>query len=344
MNDTEPSAERRSRFGRWPFHVLLAVAVIAAGWTALWAYGRNRLIDEIDARLAALAEEGVRIVCPERSVGGFPFRFEVSCRDPGVEVAARGFGGSVAALRVVVQVWDPHLILLEADGPGVVEEAGRGRLDAGWRRLAVSLRPHPRGIERLSISVEGLDASARGADGTNLHLRAEHFEGHGRTAGPTEADLDVALAAAAAALVVDGHPVGPPRSDLSIAATAKAVLPPGPGDPLAAFAARGGEIEGIRTSFSVGGASVVGKGAMKLGGDGLLDGRIALAAQGIETVMARPATVGAETASLLGGFLFFGKASNDPDLPGRRLDLVIDKGVPRLGRVAFPRMAPLFRP
>lgn len=344
MSETGRSSERPSRGGRKPLFLLLAVAVVIAAWTALWTWGRGRLITEMDLRLARLSQAGVRIVCPERGIGGFPFRMEISCRDPGVELTNAGIGGSVAALRVVAQVWDPRLILVEADGPAVLEGVGRGRLDASWRRLGTSVRVHSGGVDRLSVSIEGLDATTRAADGRTLRLKAEHLEGHGRTSGPEDRDVDVALATAAAALVVDGRPVGPPRADLSAAATLRSLLPAGPGDPLAAFAARGGRIEGIRTSFAVGGASVAGKGEMTLGVDGLLDGTIALAAQGLEGVATQPAAFGAETASLLGGFLLFGKASTDPDLPGRRLDLIVERGRPRLGRLVFPPMAPLFRP
>lgn len=336
-------AEGAPRRHRLPIGILLLVAVLTAGWTAAWAWARTRAVEEMDAQLARLAGAGVTIVCPDRAVGGWPFRLEVSCRDPGVEIAARGLGGSVAALRVVAQVWDPHLVLFEADGPMVAEEAGRGRVDAKWRRLSASLRWHGGGVDRLSLSIEGVDATARtpGGDG---RLKAEHLEAHGRTSGTEDRDLDLAVSAAAAALEVGGRTIGPPRSDIDLAATLRAALPSGRGDALAAFARRGGRIEPIRAGFAVGGVRVAGKGDLTLGADGLLDGTIAFAAQGLEAVVAAPAALGAETASLLGGFVLLGKASRDPDLPGRRLDLVIDHGRPRFGRILLPPMAPLFRP
>lgn len=341
MSEPMP-AEGASRRHRLPIGILLLVAVLAAGWTAAWAWARSRAVEVMDAQLARLATEGVTIVCPDRTVGGWPFRLEVACRDPGVEIPARGLGGSVAALRVVAQIWDPHLVLVEADGPLVAEETGRGRMDAKWRRLSASLRWHTGGIDRASLSVEGIDATARTSGGDG-RLKAEHLEAHGRTSGAGDRDLDLAVSAAAAALEVGGRTIGPPRSDVDLATTLREMLPFGPGDELAAFAARGGRISPIRVGFAVGGVRVAGKGDLTLGGDGLLDGMISFAAQGLEAVVTAPAALGAETASLLGGFVLLGKASQDPDLPGRRLDLVIDHGHPRFGRIQLPPLAPLFR-
>ncbi|MCE1235629.1 MAG: DUF2125 domain-containing protein [Hyphomicrobiales bacterium] len=330
--------------GRWPLYLALGVAVAAAAWTAGWTWARSRAIEEMDARLAGLERQGVRVVCPERSVGGYPFRLEISCRDPGVEIAARGLGGSVAALRVVAQIWDPKHVILEADGPLVGEEAGKGRIEATWRRLSMSLRWRPGAVDRASLSIEGLDTTLHGADGRTGRLKAEHWETHGRNAGERAQSLEVVASAAGAALWVEGRPVGPPRSDVSLEANLVDALPPGPGEAAKAFAARGGRIAPIRASFSVGGVRVAGKGELTLGADGLLDGMIGFAAQGLEAVVAQPAALGAETAGLLGGFILLGKPSNDPELPGRRLDLVIDHGRPRFGRLLLPPMAPAFHP
>jgi hypothetical protein len=339
IRDGAPGRRRRL-----PIGILLFVAVLVAGWTAAWTWARSRGLEEMDVQLARLAARGVTIVCPERAVGGWPFRLEVSCRDPGVEIAAQGVGGSVAALRVVAQIWDPKLVLFEADGPLVADAAGRARVDATWRRLSASLRLRPGGVERLSLSVEGIDATARSGEGRVDHLKAEHLEAHGRTSGERGGDVDVALSAAAATLELAGRRIGPPRSDVGLDATFHDLLPPGPGEPLAVFAARGGRIAPVHARFAVGGVRVEGKGEVTLGLDGLLDGSIAFVGQGLEAVVTQAAALGPETASLLGGFVLLGKPSQDPEMPGRRLDLVIDHGRPRFGRLQLPAMAPLFQP
>lgn len=342
--DKEAPERRSGRTGRRITVLFLALGLACALWSALWATARSRSIDELDGALARLARDGVRIVCPDRGVGGFPFRLEISCRDPGVELVGRGIGGSVTGLRIVAQIWDPHLVLIETDGPLVAEESGRGRVNATWRGLRASLRWSAGGVERLSLSSEGLDLGIDEAGAAPIRLRAEHLETHGRPSGAEGTDLDVAIATAAARLTIAERPIGPPRSDLTIAATLRRLLPPVAGDPARGFAQRGGQIEPIRASFAVGGVRIEGKGALTLGPDGLLDGAIGFAATGLEAVVTDAAALGPETASLLGGFVLLGKASRDPDLPGRRLDLVVDHGRPRFGRILMAPIPPLFQP
>ena len=89
----------------------------------------------------------------------------------------------------------------------------------------------------------------------------------------------------------------------------------------------------------------VGKGDLRLRDDGLLDGAIAVAARGLEALAGEGGrALGRDGAATAGAFLLLGKASDDPDLPGRRLDLVVENGRPRFGRVVLPQMAPLFAP
>ena len=339
----DPAAPHPSRARRrLPWIVLGVFVVLAAVWVSLWIFGRDRIVAEMDARLDRLAEAGVEIVCPERTVGGFPFRMEIACRDPGLSVPARGVGGSVAALRVVAQVWNPRLILLEADGPMVFESPREGRIDGTWRALRISLAFGGEGPERISLAAEGLHLRPHAGGGTRLS--AEHLEIHGRPTGEGRRHLDLALSAAAAGLFAGDRPIGPARQDLAVTATLVDFLPLAPGKPVVVFAGRGGRIEPLRLDWSVGGIRVAGRGALTLRPDGLLDGKVGVAAQGLEGLAGQTAALGAETATLLSAFLFGGRVSTDPELPGRRIDLDVEAGRPRFGRLALPPVPPIFTP
>jgi len=338
--DRDPTPPRRRP--RLPLVIGLGLALAAAGWTAVWATARGRLLDEIDRRIDALAERGIAIACADREVGGFPFRMELSCRSPGVTLGAAGHTASAAALRVVAQIWDPHLILIELDGPGLVAEPG-GEVSANWRSLRASLRWRGHGVERLSIAADGLDLTGRPTGRPTVHLRAEHAEAHGRPAGDAGRDLDLAASFAAAALTVGGLRIGPPRADLSLTAGLADFLPPGPGPALPAFAARGGRIEPAKLSLAVGGIAVEGSGKLVLDRAGVVDGMITLVARGLET-LPTVKDLGPELTAVLGGFVLLGKPSNDPALPGRRLEMIVDHGAVRIGRVGLGRIPPLFAP
>lgn len=338
-----PSAPKR-RFRRLPLVVAVGVAVAAAAWTAVWATARSRILAEVDGQLARFAARGVVVACPDRAIGGYPFRMELSCRDPGIEVRGTGAVASAASLRVVAQVWDPRLILVELDAPGLARDA-RGETSAKWRSLRASLRWGAQGPQRLSIAADGLDLTSRPSGAPAIHLTAEHAEAHGRPSGGQGRDLDLALSFAAASLTVADKRVGPPRADLALSTTLAEFLPPGPGPAAAAFAGRGGLIDPVRLSFAAGGVVVEGAGRLVLDGGGLLDGMITLGARGLESLAKGGAAgLGPELTTVLTGFVLLGKASTDPSLPGRRLEMIVDHGLVRIGRVTLGRIPPAFAP
>lgn len=341
MTDRPRAEPARPRSRRWPIVATLLVAVTAAGWTALWATARGRIVDEIDIRIAQLADRGLTIVCDDRTIAGYPFRMELACRAPGVSVAGRGVSGSASALRVVAQVWDPRLILVELDGPGLLRDGG-GETAATWRSLRASLRWRTNGIERLSIAAEGLDFTTVAPGRPTLRITAEHAEAHGRPAG---ADLDLAVSAAAGAIFLADKRLGPPRADVAADLRLVGFLPPGPGAALPAFAERGGTIDPVHLSLAVGGVSLEGSGKLVLDRAGVLDGMITLTARGLEAVATGAAKdLGAELTAALSGFVLLGKASTDPARPGRRLELIVDHGLVRLARLTLGRIPTLFAP
>lgn len=346
MSETNDAAgaEGAGRGRRRPMPKIVAaiVAVIAVAWSAVWFYGRGRALEEVDRALAGLAARGVSIVCPEREVGGFPFRMELSCRQPGVTIAATGASGSATALRVVAQVWNPLLVIAELDGPLVGEDGAGTRVTATWRTLRASVRLSARGPERISVASTGLDLAVAPREGVAVGLTGEHVEAHGQRSG--ERDLDLAVTGASTAVKVGGAAVGPRRADLGLTVRLNEAIPFGPGEPVRAFAARGGRIEPIGFDFASGGVTVHGKGEMTIGRDGVLDGSIGLAAKGLEAVVSGGAELGPDLQKLLGAFVLLGKTSTDPDLPGRRLDLIIERGRPRFGRLVGPPLPLLFRP
>lgn len=339
---TEPGASPR-RIRRLPLWLTIAVVIAAAAWTAIWSTARARILDEVDRQLVLLQGRGVAIACADRRIGGFPFRMELACNQPGLTIAGRGVSASAAGLRVVAQVWDPRLLIVEIDGPGLGAD-GRGGLFAGsWRTLQVSLRWDGSGPQRVSLAADGLDLTVTPTGQPAVHVIAEHAELHGRPSGAEGHDFDLAASFVAAALDLAGKRVGPPKADFALSTTLVSFLPPGPGDAAVMFAARGGRAEPTRLTLAVGGVTVEGNGKLVLGADGVLDGMITLAARGLEHLATGGAKgLGPELTTALSGFVLLGKPSNDPALPGRRLEMIVDHGSVRIARLMLGRIPPLF--
>lgn len=344
MGDAISSEAAGRRNGRGWRRAAIGFAGLALVWTFVWIGARGYVLAELDRRIAELGQRGLEVACAEPSVGGFPLALELNCREPGVAVAARGTVLSAQSLRIGVAVWRPLTVTAEAEGPLVAEDGRGGSLRVSWRGLRARVGGSFRGPERLALDGEGLAVEVGAVGSRPLRIAAEHAAIGLARSGAAGEDLDLTVGGSAVALANDGRPIGPKRFDVSATATAIAGLAPG-GVGLAGFADSGGRVEPLRFRLSSGGVTLAGKGGLRLRADGLLDGTVGVAARGIESLATGGARdLGPELTTLIGGFVIAGKASDDPDLPGRRLDLVIEAGRARLGRLALPPLPPLFVP
>ncbi|TBW33966.1 DUF2125 domain-containing protein [Siculibacillus lacustris] len=342
---TETGGQTASRRRRRLSTMMIGLLVIGAvAWSALWYVGRAQALARVDAGLAELARRGVVVTCPEPVIGGYPFRMELACASPSLALPAAGVVASGAALRLVAQVWDPFLVIAEIDGPIAAEDGRGGDVATTLKALQISLRWSPSGVERLSLAIDEADATFRSATGPAIRAVATRFEAHGRRSGAQGQDLDLAMTATAGAVTVDGRRAGPRRADLTIAATLVGAAVPGPGDRLAAFVAAGGRIEPLHLGLGASGVTIDGDGALRLGADGLLQGTIATTANGLAHLVTARDDLGPELTAAIGSYGLFGRPSTDPARPGRRLDLVIEAGQARLGRLVIGRIPPILPP
>lgn len=192
-------AFRPRRLGLYlPFVLLL---LLALGWSGLWLYGRQRVGSALDDFFARQASVGREWRCPDRRIGGYPFRIEVSCAEP-TFTAAGSAGGAVSGrmqrLSVTAQTSGAlslaHVVM-RLEGPLVVSEAGFGRTTVGWREALGSFRGHHRRLERASLDVKDIDILVEPARGEPMRVSAAALEAHVREGVvPTEPNsYDVAL-------------------------------------------------------------------------------------------------------------------------------------------------------
>lgn len=169
-----PTSPRRSRLGLFAPFVLLAL--VAVGWSVAWFVIRGRTADAIDAWLDRERQAGRRWSCPDRSVGGFPFRIEVVC--PSLAFERPDLTGSIGRIVAVAQVYDPRHVIAEIEGP---MRAGDGRVtvEGAWRASQASVRTTKDGFERASLAIEGPSFRVTGLP-AELIASGRRFESHVR--------------------------------------------------------------------------------------------------------------------------------------------------------------------
>jgi hypothetical protein len=172
------SARKPRRLGLYLPFVVLLVAVVA--WTGYWLWARGELSRRLDAAVAGLAAQGYEVAWKERTIGGYPFRLDVTLAGVG---AREPSGWALQAPRIEAEApaYSPDSWMIAAsDGLTFVRPEG-GPVAVSGRLIRASLthlasRPP-------SLSFEGVDLAFRPEPGARpfgltaasrveFHLRA----------------------------------------------------------------------------------------------------------------------------------------------------------------------------
>ncbi len=200
-----PQQARPRRLGLYlPFILLLLLAV---GWTGLWLYGRHRVGQGLDEFFARQASIGRIWSCPDRRIGGYPFRIDLSCEKPSFvssRDAREEIAGTLTRLTVTAQTagaLDLAHVIATFEGPLNVTENGRPALTASWRQANASYRGHHRRLERLSLTIAEPVVTLESPGQPAVRLSAQSAEAHVREGlgaqGPNAYDIAIKLNQAA---------------------------------------------------------------------------------------------------------------------------------------------------
>jgi hypothetical protein len=278
----------------WPVLVpVVLVVALAILWTGLWFYAASAAEDTITRWLEREAKVGRVYECGQRNIGGYPFRIEVRCSDPNVEL--RGVAPPVALkfaqLQTVWQIYQPTLVIGEFSGPLMIAESGRpADYVADWRLGQSSVRGTPMAPERASFVLDGLSLDRIGPDGQTNVLKAERGELHARIAeGSVTANpvLEMVLRLAAAT-APDLHPFPATPLDGEIAARLRGLPDFAPKlwrVRLRELQARGGSIEITNARVRQGDVIAAATGTLGLTERGGLDGQLQLTVVNLEQAL-----------------------------------------------------------
>ena len=314
------------RLGLFAPFVLLALLALA--WTVGWFWLRGRAEGEIDGWLAREAQAGRQWTCADRSLTGYPFRFELRC-------AALAFARSdvrftVGPVVAVAQVYQPRHVILEATGPFRVQQDGLSA-DVTWGQLEASLHATGDGFQRASLVVDRLKGAVTGADPSPIDFSADHLELHarptpGRFAGDGAVDLSARVRRAAVP-VLDPVLGGSEPADIALDATvtrAAGFRTRPLAQELERWRAAGGTVELARLAAEKGSRRLRAQGALALDEQHRPAGQLDVRTAGLEQVIAPliseqlGARLGGDGAALIGNIVgqFLGGRRREP-APGQ---------------------------
>lgn len=283
---SEPTPRRRSR-GRLyaPFFLL---GLLAFGWSGAWAFFRQATVAGLDGWIADEAAAGRRWSCPDRTVGGYPFRIEVVCASVALEAA--DLAVSLGRLRALAQVYRPRHVIADAQGPLRVK-AGDHAGEASWTSLRASVVTNPAGLERLSLLAEAPTARHEPPGAPAISLSSRRLDAHLRPTGAERDRWEAALRSEASAVpILDWLLGGPEPSDVDFALTVSHV-PEQPARTLPAELERwrqaGGQAEITQLALAKGPRRLQARGTFGLDAERRLAGEAEVSARQLGGVLGR---------------------------------------------------------
>lgn len=305
------SARRKRRY----IILTVLVALVIVGWSGLWYYAVGQAGNVLDGWRDREAKAGRIYNCGSASIGGYPFRIEVSCQNasavfralqPPLEI-------KTADILAAVQIYQPDLIISEFTGPATIGDAGHPPvLSANWKLGQASVRGTPTAPERVALVFDAPVLERLSGDSRESLLRANHLELHGRVAEGSAADKPVIEAALSAEGITAPalHPAAAQPLDADMVTVLRGLndLSPKPwAERFREMQAAGGRIDITRARVQQGNILAVGAGQLMLNPQGRLQGQLRVTIAGIDEFLdkigAQHMVQSSPTMDRLAGFL-----------------------------------------
>ena len=292
MPDMTPAPRRRPLWRLFIMPALLVVAAVA--WSAFWFYAASEVGVRADAWAAQEAKSGRVYACGERSVAGFPFRFEVRCEDASVALVSQTAGAPalftarLGEIMVIAQIYQPKLLIAEFKAPATLADRGQPpSLKVNWTTGQSSVHGLPDVPQRASIEFN-IPPSTVSTDRCRRRSRR-----------PTTSNCTAALPKArrrnnpviqtvlriAGGNVQEVHPLlaQPFDADIETKLTGlEGFLPKPWPERFRELQAAGGHVEVVRSRVQQGDLVSVAAGTLSLNAQGRIDGELQMTVAGIE--------------------------------------------------------------
>ncbi|MCA6124832.1 DUF2125 domain-containing protein [Bradyrhizobium sp. WSM 1704] len=295
MSDLTSTSRRRSRFGLYAVPVVVLIAALA--WSGFWWFAASQVGVQADAWRAQEAKAGRIYDCGNRSVAGYPFRFEVRCTDPSVMLVSQtaspqmAFVARLAEILVVAQVYDPKLVIAEFKGPASIAERGaQPSLSVNWRLGRSSVVGLPAVPQRVSLVFDDLALDRIAGAVPSPLARVGHIELHGRQvegSAPDSPAIETQLQINGGTLQ-DVHPLlaQPFNADIHARLNGLKDFSPKPWpDRFREIQAANGSVEIQQSRIEQGDLLSVAAGTLRLNAQGRIEGELQMTVAGLERVI-----------------------------------------------------------
>ncbi len=342
-----PSPSRRGPPWRamLPTLVVLGVGVV---WSVAWFAAASSLEGEIEDGIARMADRGVALTCETGGLEGYPFRFAYDCE--GADLVGPSYRIRMPRVVATVQAYDPRHMIVQFEGPGVLETAGRS-VDASWDGLLASGRTtwgavgtaiETGRVDPLQAITElGLTATALELTDGAATASAERMSAFARPAAES-VGRDVEIAVDIAALMTAGLTTAP--ADTSLRARLFALPDDLDDTDLRDWLRADGAIGVTRWDVSAGTGTVRASGRLDADADGAANGTLTLAAanpQALAALLADPG-LGSLAATLSNALLLTGRATDIDGRDALAVDITVEGGNASLGFLPLGTLPSLF--
>ncbi len=292
----EPQNPPRRR-ALWPVFAAPALVVLGAlAWSGFWYYASGKIHEQFDLWRDREAKSGRVYNCGTLDVGGYPFRFEVTCDD--ARIALRGQAADqplgdahVEKILAVAQVYQPQLTIAEFTGPLTIADHGQPPAwAANWANAEASVYGLATSPQRASLVLEAPSLDRVSGTAQLTYARAKHFELHGRLAEGSVSDhpvIDIALDLAQGS-AAEAHPIAAEPFDLIAQGQIRGLRDfrpkPWP-ERFREIQASGGKLEIVKSRIQQGDLIAIAAGSLSITASGYLDGQLNMTVAGLSKIV-----------------------------------------------------------
>jgi len=289
-----PSTLPRRRL--WPVFVMPGlVVVLAIGWSVFWYIASSEIGRQFDGWQAREAKSGRLYKCGDLSVGGYPFRFEVSCANASANLSSQTASqapieGHVARILAVAQVYNPKLMIAEFTSPATIVPQGGQSLTARWSLAQASVFGLPEEPQRVALVFDNPVVERIVSSVQSPFMHAKHVELHGRIAEGSVNDHPIVDAAIEliGATAEGVHPLAAQPFDLTATARLRGLAnfapKPWP-ERFREIQQANGSVELVNSRVQQGDIIAVASGTLGISPQGRLDGELKMTVAGLEKII-----------------------------------------------------------